>query len=292
MQYDMPLYRPPSEANSLIFQITLGCSWNRCLFCGMYKSKRYQVRKWEEIEKDVLEMAWLQPDTRRIFLADGDALGVETPFLIRILELLNEKFRSLERVGIYAGPTNFKDKTISNLKALRKRKLDMLYLGIETGNDDLLKRICKGAGSAEIIEAGRKALDAGLRLSTIILLGLGGVDGSFVHAKDSAKVVNAINPSFLSCLTLMLGHFSEVYETKIMGDGFKLLDKRQSLQELRWFVEDLELKGTHFGTEHASNYLPIHGDFPQDKQKILKLIDMALGDKKSGLLRPEWARGL
>jgi len=292
MQYDMPLYRPPSEANSLIFQITLGCSWNRCLFCGMYKSKRYQVRQWDEIEKDVLEMAWLQPDTRRIFLADGDVLGVETPLLIRVLDLLNEKFPLLERVSSYAGPTNFKDKAISDLRELKKRKLDILYLGIETGNEDLLRKIRKGATGVTIIEGCRKALDAGLRMSTIILLGLGGVNGSYDHAKDSARVVNAINPNFLSCLTLMLGPLRETYETKIMGDGFKLLDKRQSLQELRWFVEDLKLDGCHFGTEHASNYLPIHGDFPRDKQKILELIDMALDDKKSGLLRPEWARGL
>ena len=168
----------------------------------------------------------------------------------------------------------------------------MLYLGIETGNDALLAKVRKGATAEEIITGSRKAIDAGLRLSTIILLGLGGVGLSQAHAKDSARVVNAINPHFLACLTLMLGPYAEIYEQKIMGGDFRMLDQRQSLQELRWFVEDLELEGCRFGTEHASNYLPIGGELPADKQRILALIDGALGNQKSRLLRPEWARGL
>ena len=290
MHYDMPLYRPPSEADALIFQVTLGCSWNQCLFCGMYKGKRYQVRPWEAIEKDILEMSRLQPLTTRVFLADGDALGVETDHLVRVMTLINERFRHLERISIYAGPTNLRDKTLEQLKALKDLKLDILYLGIESGNDEILKRIHKGATSQEIIDGGRKAIAAGLRLSTIILLGLGGVDGSLTHAKDSAKVVSAIDPHFLACLTLMLGPYAEVYEQKIMGGGFKLPDKRQTLQELRWFVEDLTLTDCRFGTEHASNYLPIGGQLGADKERILGLIDRALKDDR--LLRPEWARGL
>ncbi len=292
MQYDMPLYRPPSEAHSLIFQVTLGCSWNKCLFCAMYKGKRYRVRPFEELEKDILEMSTSHPHTRRVFLADGDALGADTHLLVRVLDLLNERFCNLERVGIYAGPTNLLNKTPTELSALKSRKLDVLYLGIETGNDALLAKVRKGATAEEIITGSRKAIDAGLRLSTIILLGLGGVGLSQAHAKDSARVVNAINPHFLACLTLMLGPYAEIYEQKIMGGDFRMLDQRQSLQELRWFVEDLELKGCRFGTEHASNYLPIGGELPADKQRILTLIDGALGNQKSRLLRPEWARGL
>lgn len=290
MHYDMPLYRPPSEADSLIFQVTLGCSWNKCLFCGMYKGKRYQVRPWEAVEKDILEMARAHPGTRRIFLADGDALGVDTAHLLKVMTLINERFPRLERVGIYAGPTNLRDKTEDELRALRAKKLDVLYLGIETGNDALLTRIHKGATSQEIIDGGRKAIKAGLRLSSIILLGLGGVEGSREHAKDSARVVNAIDPQFLACLTLMLGPYAEMYEQKIMGGGFKLPDKRQTLQELRWFVEDLALSDCRFGTEHASNYLPIGGQLGADKERILGLIDRALKDER--MLRPEWARGL
>ena len=290
MHYDMPLYRPPSEADALIFQVTLGCSWNRCLFCGMYKGKHYQVRPWDAIEKDILEMSRVQPHTTRVFLADGDALGVDNDHLIKVMTLINERFKRLERISIYAGPTNLKDKTLSELKTLKDLKLDILYLGIETGNDELLQRIHKGATSQEIIEGGRKAIAAGLRLSTIILLGLGGVEGSLTHAKDSAKVVNAIDPHFLACLTLMLGPYQSLYEEKLMGGGFKLPDKRQTLQELRWFVEDLSLSDCRFGTEHASNYLPIGGQLGADKERILGMIDRALKDER--LLRPEWARGL
>jgi radical SAM superfamily enzyme YgiQ (UPF0313 family) len=293
MEYDMPLFRPPSEARSLIFQVTLGCSWNKCLFCGMYKTKKFQVRPFEDVEKDVLEMAWRYPGTRKIFLADGDALAAPVEYILKVLDLMNRKFPDLQRISTYAGPTNLKNLTLDELKMFREKKLDILYLGIETGNDELLKKIKKGANSRQIIEVSRKAIEAGLRMSTFIILGLGGVDGSYAHAKDSAKVVNAINPHFLATLTLMLGQYEKVYEEKVMGGGFKLIDMRQSLQELRWFVEDLEVTGCKFGTEHASNYLPIsRTTLPEDKEEILRLIDKALKDTSSGLLRPEWSRGL
>lgn len=292
MKYDMPLFRPPSEANSLIFQVTIGCSYNKCLFCAMYKGKRFKVRSLEEIERDVSEMAEVYPATERIFLADGDALALDTKYLIQILDLIIDKFPYLERISSYAGPTNLFTKTKEDLKELKARKMDILYLGIETGNDGLLKRIRKGATSSQIIDGCNKIIDADLRLSTIILLGLGGVDGSFSHAKDSARVVNAIGPQFLACLTLMLGPFVKTYEKKIMGGSFKMVDKRQSLKELRWFVEDLDLKNCVFGTQHASNYLPINGHLPEDKDRVLELIDMALKGEGTALLRSEWARGL
>ena len=227
---------------------------------------------------------------QRVFLADGDALGVETDHLVKVMTLINERFKHLERISIYAGPTNLRDKTPSELRTLKDLKLDILYLGIETGNDELLQRIHKGATSQEIIAGASKAIAAGLRMSTIILLGLGGVEGSLRHAKDSAKVINAIDPHYLACLTLMLGPFASAYEEKIMGGGFKLPDKRQTLQELRWFIEDLSLTDCRFGTEHASNYLPLGGQLGADKTRILEVIDRALKDDR--LLRPEWARGL
>jgi len=292
MEYDMPLFRPPSEARSLIFQVTLGCSWNRCLFCAMYKTKKFLVRPFEEVEKDVIEMSWQYPNTRKIFLADGDPLAAPADFIIKVLDHMNQRFPKLERISTYAGPTNLKAKTKEELKEFKARKLDVLYLGIETGNDALLKKIKKGATSKQIIEVSRKAIDVGLRMSTFIILGLGGVDGSHAHAKDSARVANAIDPHFLATLTLMLGPYEKVYEEKIMGDGFKLIDKKQSLQELRWFVEDLTLTNCKFGSEHASNYLPISGTLPRDKEEILRLIDQALADTSSKMIRPEWARGL
>jgi radical SAM superfamily enzyme YgiQ (UPF0313 family) len=293
MEYDLPLFRPPSEARSLIFQVTLGCSWNRCLFCTSYKTKNFLVRPFEEVERDVVEMSGCYPKTKRIFLADGDPMEAPTGYLVKVLDLMNLRFPSLERISTYAGPTNLRDKTLEDLKMLKERKLDILYLGIETGNDELLKKIKKGATAIQIIEVGRKAIRAGLRMSAFIILGLGGVDGSRAHAKDSARVVNGIAPQFLATLTLMPGPNERVYEEKIMGGGFKLIDRKQSLQELRWFVEDLELTGCKFGTEHASNYLPISGmTLPGDKDEILGLIDKALQHTSPAMFRPEWARGL
>ena len=259
MEYDFPLFRPPSEARSLIFQVTLGCSWNRCRFCTSYRTKEFRVRPFEEVERDVVEMSGSYPDTRKIFLADGDPMAAPTDYLVKVLDLMNRRFPSLERVSTYAGPTNLAAKTPEELGMLKDRKLDLLYLGIETGNDDLLKRVRKGATAEQIVEGGRKALRAGLRMSVFIILGLGGVEGSHEHAKDSARVVNAIDPQFLATLTLMVGPDARAYEEKVMGGGFRLLDGKQSLQELRWFVEDLELARCKFGTEHASNYLPITG---------------------------------
>lgn len=293
MEYDMPLFRPPSEAGSLIFQVTLGCSWNRCLFCASYKTKKYRVRPFEALEKDVDEMSRRFPGTKRIFLADGDPLDAPTDYLAKVLDLLNRRFPSLERISAYAGPTNLKAKTQGELQTLKEGKLDILYLGIETGNDELLRKVRKGATAEEIIEGGRKAIRAGLRMSVFIILGLGGEAGSHAHAKDSARVVNGIDPQFLATLTLIPIPDNAVYEERIMGRGFRIIDRKQSLQELRWFVEDLALTGCKFGTEHASNYLPIHGAMlPRDKSGILNLIDKALKETSPDMFRPECARGL
>jgi radical SAM superfamily enzyme YgiQ (UPF0313 family) len=293
MEYDFPLFRPPSEARSLIFQVTLGCSWNRCRFCASYRTKEFQVRPFEEVERDIVEMSGYHPDARRIFLADGDPMAAPTGYLLKVLDLINRRFPSLERISTYAGPTNLMAKTPEELGMLKERKLDLLYLGIETGNDELLRRVGKGATAEQIVEGSRKALRAGLRMSAFIILGLGGVDGSRAHAKDSARVVNDIGPQFLATLTLMVGPDPRAYEEKVMGGGFKLIDRKQSLRELRWFVEDLELAGCKFGTEHASNYLPITGmTLPGDKDEILRRIDRALMDASPDMLRPEWMRGL
>jgi radical SAM superfamily enzyme YgiQ (UPF0313 family) len=293
MEYDFPLFRPPSEGRSLIFQVTLGCSWNRCRFCTSYRTKEFLVRPFEEVEKDVVEMSGCFPNARKIFLADGDPMAAPTDYLLKVLDLMNRRFPTLERISTYAGPTNLIAKTPEELRMLKERKLDLLYLGIETGNDELLKKVRKGATAEQIVEGSRKALQAGLRMSAFIILGLGGVEGSHEHAKDSARVVNGIAPQFLATLTLMVGPNGRAYEEKVMGGGFKLIDRKQSLQELRWFVEDLELTRCKFGTEHASNYLPITGmTLPGDKDEILRLIDKALLDTSPGMLRPEWMRGL
>jgi radical SAM superfamily enzyme YgiQ (UPF0313 family) len=251
------------------------------------------VRPFEAVERDVVEMSGCYPDARKIFLADGDPMAAPTGYLLKVLDLLNRRFPSLERISTYAGPTNLMAKTPEELRMLKERKLALLYLGIETGNDELLKRVGKGATAEQIVEGSRKALRAGMRMSAFIILGLGGVDGSHAHAKDSARVVNAIGPRFLATLTLIPCPDARAYEEKVMGGGFKLIDRKQSLQELRWFVEDLELADCKFGTEHASNYLPITGmTLPGDKEEILRRIDKALMYDSPGMLRPEWMRGL
>ena len=293
MEYDMPLFRPPSEADSLIFQVTLGCSWNRCRFCAMYKAKEFAVRPFGEVEREVAEMSRRFPGTRRIFLADGDPVEAPADHLVKVLDLMNRRFPALERISAYAGPRTLLHRTVEELRMFRERKLALLYLGIETGNDELLRKVRKGATSGQIVEACKKASVAGMHMSVFILLGLGGVDGSRAHAKDSARVVNAIDPPFLAALTLMVGPYARIYEEEVMGGGFRLLDGRQSLAELRWFVEDLELTGCKFGTEHASNHLPIRGmRLPGDKGRILGLIDRALEEPSGRMVRPEWSRGL
>src|SRR5512139_3328562 len=293
MEYDMPLFRPPSEADSLIFQVTLGCSWNRCAFCAMYRTKEYVVRPYGELEREVVEASRRYPGARRIFLADGDPVEAPTAHLLKVLDLVNRRFPALERISAYAGTRNLAIRPVEELKALREGGLELLYLGIETGNDELLRRIRKGVTAEQTIDGCRKAAGAGMRLSVIILLGLGGVEGSRAHAKDSARVVNAIDPPFLAALTLMLGPYERVYEEEVMGGGFRAIDRMQSLQELRWLVEDLDLTDCKFGTEHASNYLPIRGmKLPGDKGRILALVDEALKGPSRGKLRPEWARGL
>src|SRR5659263_202497 len=212
MEYDFPLFRPPSEARSLIFQVTLGCSWNRCRFCTSYRTKEFLVRPFEEVERDVIEMSGCHPDARKIFLADGDPMAAPTDYLLKVLDLLNRRFPSLERISTYAGPTNLMAKSQEELRMLKEGKLDILYLGIETGNDELLRKVRKGATAEEIIEGGRKAIRAGLRMSVFIILGLGGEAGSHAHAKDSARVVNGIDPQFLATLTLIPIPDNAVYE--------------------------------------------------------------------------------
>lgn len=290
MNYDMPLYRPPSEANSLILQATYGCSNNTCLFCGMYKMKKFRIRKFDDFKKDVLECARTVPDARRIFLADGDALVIKTATLSKILRLLYAKFPKLERVTSYANPRNLLVKSMGELRQLREEGLDILYFGMETGNDDLLRKVDKGASRAEILEAGRKALDAGFPLSVTVLLGLGGREMSGEHIADTASLCSEMNPTYLSALSLMLGPL-EGWFAEQMGPGFQFLDKIELLKEVRRLVSELRTDGCVFRTNHASNYLPLKGVLAQDREKMLATIDNAL-ENPDRFLRPDFLRAL
>jgi len=289
MHYDMPLYRPPSEAYSLIFQVTLGCSHNRCAFCNMYRQKKFRIRPWEELRADILEAATSYRRTPRIFLADGDALVVDADYMIRILGFLYEQFPSLERVTAYANPSNLLKKSAEDLDRIQKAGLQMLYFGIETGDDELLVRIRKGATAHELITSAKKAIDAGFILSATIILGLAGKKESQRHAIETARVCSAINPQYLSALTLMLEDNNR-YFSRCLGKDWEMMNKVEILNELRTMVEHFHLDNCIFRSNHASNYLPIKATLNQDKGKLLQEIDSAL--KNPAQLRPEAMRAL
>jgi radical SAM superfamily enzyme YgiQ (UPF0313 family) len=289
MDYDMPLYRPPSEANSLIFQVTLGCSHNRCAFCVMYRQKKFRIRPWEELQADIMEAAFSYRRTNRIFLADGDALVIDADYMIRILNFLYEKFPDLERVSAYANPNNLLEKSEEDLQRIREAGLQMLYFGIETGDDELLVKIRKGATSQELITSAKKAIDAGFVLSATIILGLAGKRKSLPHAVETARVCSAINPHYLSALTLMIEEDSP-YFSRSVGEDWEMMDKLEILHELRSMIEHFQLDNCIFRSNHASNYLPIKAILNRDKERLLTEIDDAL--KNPARLRPEYSRAL
>jgi radical SAM superfamily enzyme YgiQ (UPF0313 family) len=271
--YDYPLYRPPSEANSLIFQVTLGCSFNKCSFCNMYRTKQYVERSWGEIKNEIDLAHESQPDASRIFLADGDALSLSTSRLIQILEYLQGKFSKLERISCYAMPRNLIQKNPSELSQLKRAGLGMLYVGIETGNDLLLKRVTKGATSRGIIQGCIRAKECGFTLSCMVILGLGGKKYTQDHIKDTARVLSDISPHYLGALTLILeeGIYAE-FMTKF-GEKFEHLDDFEILDELQRLIEFLQPNSPIvFRANHASNIYSVGGTLPEDKGRLTSLI--------------------
>ena len=273
LNYHAPMYRPPSEGKSLIFQVTLGCSFNECSFCDMYRSKEYSERSWEEIKGEIDLMAKQVPDTTRIFLADGDALNLSTDYMIKIVEYLYKNFPELERVSCYAMPMNILKKTPDELKRMNAAGLNMLYLGIETGSDIILKKITKGATSATIIRACRKAIETGFTLSCIMILGLGGRNYSKEHIKETARVVNESSPHYLGTLTLILETgVKEEFLTKF-AEPFHEINDEEALAELHDLVEQINVKEKMvFRANHGSNAYNIAGTFPDEKEIMLRKI--------------------
>jgi len=273
LNYHAPMYRPPSEGNSLIFQVTLGCSFNECSFCDMYRSKEYSERSWEEVKGEIDLMAKQVPDTTRIFLADGDALNISTDYMIKIVEYLYKNFPELERVSCYAMPMNLLKKTSEELKRMNDAGLNMLYLGIETGSDIILKKITKGATSATIIRACRKAIETGFTLSCIMILGLGGRNYSKEHIKETARVVNEASPHYLGTLTLILETgVKEEFLTKF-DEPFHEINDEEALAELHDLVEQINVKENMvFRANHGSNAYNIAGTFPDEKEIMLRKI--------------------
>lgn len=289
LAYDEPVFRPPSEANSLILQVTIGCSNNRCTFCDMYASKKFRTRSFEEISRDIeiASRAWPRPP--KIFLADGDALVLPASRLIEICKLLREKFGDGIRISAYASPQNLLAKKPQDLRAIRSAGISLLYYGVESGSDFVLERIQKGATGGEIMEGLQKATNAGFETSVTWILGLGGKKYSEDHARATARLLSDCHATYVSALTLMLP-FGANRIRKNFSD-WEEIDAVQSLKELKIFSNEYNGPKTIFRSNHASNYLPIKATLPDDKQRLDELIDRAIADP-DGFLKPEWMRAL
>lgn len=292
IRYEGTLYRPPSEAHSLILQATIGCSYNECSFCGMYRDKRFRVRPLAELEA---EIAWardhLGPEVRKVFLADGDALVAKASFLRVVLERLRAAFPALRRVSCYASPQALQVRSVDEMRELRELGLTLYYLGIESGHDEVLAKLVKGVDSAEMIRVAGKATEAGVTLSTMILLGAGGPRLSLEHARASARVVNAIQPRFVSTLIMTPVEGTPLLEEERRGE-YERIDDLAATRELREFVAGLELAGTIFRSNHASNAMPLEGTLPKDKARLLAVLDGVVARGGDAAFVPAWLRGL
>ena len=291
INYHEPLFRPPSEAYSFILQVTLGCAWNKCAFCEMYSSKQFKVRSEEDIFADIDSMEAYGEQYRKIFLADGNAMVLSFDKLSRILDKLKDTFPKMTRVSAYTLPKDIAAKSDEELKALADKGLKLLYVGIESGDDELLQRINKGENFESTSHALQRAQKAGIKLSVMILNGLGGKNYSQQHAINSAKVVNEIQPEFLSTLVLSYPYGEEHFMKKFDGE-FIPLNTIELIAEIKVFIETLELNQSVFRSDHASNYLILRGNFPRDKEEMLSRINGVLDDPANAKLRPEWMRGL
>lgn len=289
MHYEGNIIRPPSEANSILLQVTVGCSHNKCAFCGTYQGERFKIKPDDIIFSDIEYAARNFTYMRRLFLCDGDALIIPQKRLLTILTAIKEKLPWVTRVGTYANVKSLKMKTPEELADLKSHGLGIMYMGLETGDDPTLKAINKGFTSDAAIEMGRKAIDAGIKLSITVLLGIAGRERSEIHATETGRVLSAIDPDYIGALSLMLVPGTALYKDHQNGI-FPLLEPKEMLREIRSMISRTELSSGLFFANHASNYLPIKARLPRDKAKTLDLIDRALsGDLK---LKPEYLRAL
>lgn len=295
LNYIEPLYRPPSEARSLILQVTNGCSWNNCTFCEMYTDpqKAFRPKAQEEIEAEIKSISASGYPIDRVFLADGDAMTLSMRRLVDILEAIRRNLPTVRRVSAYCLPRNVKKKTVADLEHLAELGLKLIYVGCETGNDFLLEKINKGETFQSSLEALTKAKAAGIKTSVMILNGLGGKNHWEEHAFDSARLMNEGQPNFLSTLVVSfpkgLARFAKPFE---QGKAFIQQDLPGLFREMELMLETLQLEKTIFRSNHASNYLTLAGVLKKDKERLLRQVRLALDEPESAGLRPEWARGL
>jgi len=290
MRYEGKIYRPPSEHDAVILQATIGCSWNHCTYCDMYRDKKFRVRALDQTLEDLDTVATVAGDRiAKLFVADGDALVLDRDHWLPILNMATEGFPNLKRISCYATAVNVLQKGLPALEELRAHGLSRLYIGPESGDELTLKRIAKGATFDDHVQASLMARAAGMEVSAIFLLGAGGVERTLEHAEASARLATEMDPHFLAALTLTV--VPGTPQAKLEQSGrFRLPDKPSLLKELRTFVAGASPTDALFRTNHASNYLPLAGRLPQDGPRIVAAIDAALAGRIP--LRPEWTRGL
>ncbi len=275
MEYEEPLFRPPCEANSLIIQVTLGCPHNRCVFCAMYKMKKYRVRDPEEVKADLRRARLMYSHVGSIFLADGNTIAMNSDKLADIIAYARDIFPEVERVSSYGGARFLKGKPPEALRRLRDAGLDIIYMGLESGDDEVLTMMDKGVDSEGMIEAARRVREAGIALSVYVLLGLGGEDLWRQHADNTARVLNAMRPDFIRPRTLALLPGMPLYEIAREG-GFREASGETIMRELQVILQGLEVEDAWFLSDHISNYVPIYGHLPEEREKMLATVEMAL----------------
>ncbi len=291
--YIEPLYRPPSEANSLILQVTNGCSWNKCTFCDMYTApqKKFHLKPQEQIEAELSNIANSDPSIRRVFLADGDVMTLSFRRLKDIMRAINQYLPDVQRVSSYCLPRNIKNKTVEELRELRSMGLGLVYIGCESGDDEILEKIIKGETYQSSLSALQKTQQAGISRSVMILNGLGGNKYSEQHAINSARLMNDTQPEYISTLVVSFPLGVERFQDNFGGD-FTPLTQIELAQEMEILLSTLQLEKTIFRSDHASNYLILRGTLNKDREKLLQTVRSAISKPGSVPLRQEWQRGL
>lgn len=291
MKYEGAIYRPPSEAYSLILQVSVGCSHNKCTFCGSFKDKKFRVKSFEEIKEDVEEAKQYARYVKKVFLADGDALIIPQKRLLPIVELVKESFPKLERIGVYGNVKSILKKPVEDLKRLKELGVGILYLGVESGDQVTLDKVCKGTTLDKMEQAALRVKEAGITLSVTVLLGLGGVERSRIHAEETGKFLSRIDPEYIGALSIIV-----VPGTPLANDiekgVFQVPDPYMLLEELAIMIQNTNVTHSFFASNHASNYLPIKVWLPEDKDRAVQAIKRVLSRRDPALLRPESLRAL
>jgi len=290
MKYEGMIYRPPSEAGSLILQVAVGCSYNRCTFCHSFRDKTFRIKSFEEIREDIDEASAYGP-IARVFLADGDALILPQQNLLEILGYLNKKISGLDRVGIYANAVDILKKTPEELRQLKDLGLGIVYLGLESGNPEVLRRIRKNATAEQMVRAARRIREAGITLSVTVLLGIGGVELSQAHAEDTGKILSEMDPEFVGALSLIVVPGTPI-DKDLRSGRLVLPSPFELIRELGTMLSHCTFTNCFFASNHASNYLPLRIRMPREKEHALRLIREVLEVNDPSLLRPEFLRAL